>query len=320
MGLLDGKRLLITGVITDASIAFSVARLAQEQGAKVVLTGYGRMSLVERVAKRLPQPPPVIELDVSRRRAAGLARRPRPRARRRPRRRRALDRVRAGVLPGRRLPGHAVGGRRDRGARVDLLAEVAGRRPACRCSASRAARSSGMTSTPRWPGRPTTGWAWPRPGWSRRRATWPASSARAASGSTSISAGPLRTMAAKSIPGFSAFEDAWDGPGAAGLGQQRHRAGRPQRRRPAVGLVPGHHRRDRPRRRRLPRDGRLMHAAYDALLAAVLRRTRGPRRRHAVPAQRHARAGASPTSGSPRSPSTTSTSTASRRSTSRTGR
>src|SRR3954449_2308110 len=65
MGLLDGKRLLITGVITDASIAFSIAKLAQEQGAQVVLTGYGRMSLVERVAGRLPTKPPVIELDVA---------------------------------------------------------------------------------------------------------------------------------------------------------------------------------------------------------------------------------------------------------------
>src|ERR671931_1607313 len=65
MGLLDGKRLLVTGVITDASIAFSIARLAQEQGATLVLTGFGRMSLVERVAKTLPDPPPVIELDVT---------------------------------------------------------------------------------------------------------------------------------------------------------------------------------------------------------------------------------------------------------------
>ncbi|MGH3620859.1 MAG: enoyl-ACP reductase FabI [Sciscionella sp.] len=63
-GLLDGKRLLITGVITDASIAFHVARMAQEQGAEVVLTGYGRISLVQRVAKRLPSQAPVIELDV----------------------------------------------------------------------------------------------------------------------------------------------------------------------------------------------------------------------------------------------------------------
>ncbi|GAB3449827.1 enoyl-ACP reductase FabI [Actinophytocola sediminis] len=63
-GLLEGKRLLITGVITDASIAFHAARMAQEQGASVVLTGFGRMSLVERIAKRLPKPAPVIELDV----------------------------------------------------------------------------------------------------------------------------------------------------------------------------------------------------------------------------------------------------------------
>ncbi|MET0234435.1 MAG: enoyl-ACP reductase FabI [Kibdelosporangium sp.] len=64
-GLLEGKRLLITGVITDASIAFHVARIAQEQGAEVVLTGYGRLSLVQRIAQRLPKPAPVIELDVS---------------------------------------------------------------------------------------------------------------------------------------------------------------------------------------------------------------------------------------------------------------
>ena len=64
-GLLDGKRLLITGVITDASIAFTAAKLAQENGATVVLTGFGRLSLVERIAKRLPQPAPVIELDVT---------------------------------------------------------------------------------------------------------------------------------------------------------------------------------------------------------------------------------------------------------------
>jgi enoyl-[acyl-carrier protein] reductase I len=60
-----GKRLLITGVITDQSIAYTVARLAQEQGATVVLTGYGRVSLVERFAKRLPDGAPVIELDVT---------------------------------------------------------------------------------------------------------------------------------------------------------------------------------------------------------------------------------------------------------------
>jgi enoyl ACP reductase len=64
-GLLDGKRLLITGVITDASIAFHAAKVAQEQGAQVVLTGFGRMRLVERIAQRLPAEAPVIELDVT---------------------------------------------------------------------------------------------------------------------------------------------------------------------------------------------------------------------------------------------------------------
>ncbi len=65
MGLLDGKRLLITGVITDASIAFAVAKQAQLEGAQVILTGFGRLSLVNRVAGKLPQPAPVIELDVT---------------------------------------------------------------------------------------------------------------------------------------------------------------------------------------------------------------------------------------------------------------
>jgi len=64
--LLQDKRLVITGVLTDSSIAYSVARLAQEQGAEIVLTSFGRaMRITERVAKRLPQPPEVIELDVS---------------------------------------------------------------------------------------------------------------------------------------------------------------------------------------------------------------------------------------------------------------
>lgn len=57
-GLLDGKQLVITGVITESSIAYAVARLAQEEGAKIVLTAYGRPSLVARLARRLPEEPP----------------------------------------------------------------------------------------------------------------------------------------------------------------------------------------------------------------------------------------------------------------------
>jgi enoyl ACP reductase len=64
--LLDGKKLLITGVLTDDSIAFSVARVAQEAGAEVLLTGVGRgMSLTQRVAKKLPSTPDVLEMDVN---------------------------------------------------------------------------------------------------------------------------------------------------------------------------------------------------------------------------------------------------------------
>ncbi|MFJ9815447.1 enoyl-ACP reductase FabI [Streptomyces sp. NPDC101151] len=64
-GILAGKRILVTGVVTDASIAFHVARIAQEEGAEVLLTGFGRLTLIERIAARLPKPVPVIELDVT---------------------------------------------------------------------------------------------------------------------------------------------------------------------------------------------------------------------------------------------------------------
>src|SRR3954453_1623007 len=66
MGLLDGKNIVITGVLTDASLAFGVAPLAQEEGADIVLTGAGRaLSLTERVARKLPKPVEVFELDVT---------------------------------------------------------------------------------------------------------------------------------------------------------------------------------------------------------------------------------------------------------------
>lgn len=64
--LLDGKRLLITGALNDKSIGWHVARVAIEEGAEVVLTGFGRgISLTQRVAKRLPVTPDVIELDIN---------------------------------------------------------------------------------------------------------------------------------------------------------------------------------------------------------------------------------------------------------------
>ena len=64
--MLEGKRLVVTGVLTDASIAYSVARMAQEQGAEIVLTSFGRaMRLTQRAARKLPETPDVLELDVN---------------------------------------------------------------------------------------------------------------------------------------------------------------------------------------------------------------------------------------------------------------
>jgi enoyl-[acyl-carrier protein] reductase I len=66
VGLLDGKKLLITGVLTDASLAFAVAKLAQEEGAEIVLSGAGRaLSLTKRTARKLPTEPEVLEIDVT---------------------------------------------------------------------------------------------------------------------------------------------------------------------------------------------------------------------------------------------------------------
>jgi enoyl-[acyl-carrier protein] reductase I len=64
--LLEGKKLLVTGVLTRESIAFAAARSVQEQGAEIVLTSFGRaMGLTEKVARRLPRPPDVLEMDAN---------------------------------------------------------------------------------------------------------------------------------------------------------------------------------------------------------------------------------------------------------------
>ena len=66
MGILEGKKVLITGVLTEASIAFSAAKLAQEQGAEVLLSSFGRMlPITQKIAQRLPKPCEVIELDAT---------------------------------------------------------------------------------------------------------------------------------------------------------------------------------------------------------------------------------------------------------------
>jgi enoyl-[acyl-carrier protein] reductase I len=64
--LLEGKKLLITGVLTPQSIAFAAAQAAQEQGAQIVLTNFGRtVSITQKTARRLPDPPDVLEMDAN---------------------------------------------------------------------------------------------------------------------------------------------------------------------------------------------------------------------------------------------------------------
>jgi enoyl-[acyl-carrier protein] reductase I len=210
VGLLDGKRLLITGVITDQSIAFSVARVAQEQGAQVVLTGFGRMSLVERVAKKLPHPAPVIELDVtSEEQLAGLA-----------------DSVREhvdgldGVLHSIGFaPASCLGGGFLDAPWTDVATAVQVSTYSFKSLAVAALPLIGDA------GGSIVGLtfdatvAWPAYDWMGVAKAGLESASRYLARELGprkirvnlIAAGPIRTMAAKSIPGFSAFEDAWDG-------------------------------------------------------------------------------------------------------------
>lgn len=65
-GLLDGKRVLVAGVLTEASLGFATAKAAQEQGAQVIVSNFGRgMGITRRVIKKLPTEPPLLELDVT---------------------------------------------------------------------------------------------------------------------------------------------------------------------------------------------------------------------------------------------------------------
>jgi enoyl ACP reductase len=208
MGLLEGKRILVTGVLTDQSIAFHVARLAQEQGATVVLSSQARtLRLVERIAKRLPSEAPVVELDVtSDDDLAALPERVGAHVD-------ALD----GVLHSIGFaPESALGGNflhtewPDVAVAMQISAfSLKSLTVACRPLLTPGSSVVGLTfdATVAWP---TYDWM---------------GVAKAAFESTSrylardmggdgvrvnlVAAGPIRTMAAKSIPGFEQFEAMW---------------------------------------------------------------------------------------------------------------
>ena len=218
MGLLDGKRLLITGVITDASLAFHAAKIAQEQGAQVVLTGFGRLRLVERIAQRLPRPAPVVELDVSNQEQ--------------------LDSLAVRLvehlaeLPGVDDPGldgvlHSIGFAPQTclGEGAFLNAPWADVATTIQVSAYSLKSLATATLPLLSAGASIVGMdfdnrqAWPAYDWMGVAKSTLESVTRYLARDLGpqgirvnlVAAGPVKTMAAKSIPGFSAFEDAWDG-------------------------------------------------------------------------------------------------------------
>ena len=211
-GLLEGKRILVTGVLTDDSLAYSVADLAQREGADIVLTGAGRgLSLTRRVAKHLERPPDVLELDVTvpsqvedvaadlRERWGGLDG--------------VLHSI--GFAPAACLGGGFLdAGWEDVKVAIEISAYslkllAAGLRPLMQAAGGGSIVGLDFDATVAWPGYDWMGVA------------------KAALESTSrylarelgpdrirvnlVAAGPVKTMAAKSIPGFSLFEDVWDG-------------------------------------------------------------------------------------------------------------
>lgn len=208
MGILEGKRILVTGVLTDQSIAFHVARLAQEQGASVVLTSFGRaLSLTRRTASRLGAEAPVIELDVtSREDLSALESRVREH----------LDGL-DGVLHSIGFaPESALGGRflttpwDDVSTALEVSAySLASLSVACRPLLVPGSSIVGLDFDATV--------AWPTYDWMGVAKAALESTARYLArdlGNSGIrvnlvAAGPIRTMAAKSIPGFEDFESVW---------------------------------------------------------------------------------------------------------------
>jgi enoyl-[acyl-carrier protein] reductase I len=205
--LLQGKKVLITGVLKDSSIAFHVAKLAQQEGAEVVLTSFGRaMKITQAIAKRLPSTPVIVELDVTNQEHLdSLAERLGEH----------VDRL-DGVL-------HSIG-YAPPGAFDFLGASWEDVSTALQASAY-SLKALAMATLPLMPqGGSLVGLtfdaqlAWPIYDWM--------GVAKAAFESTSrycardlgpkgvrvnlVAAGPIRTTAANSVPGFSTFEDSWN--------------------------------------------------------------------------------------------------------------
>jgi enoyl-[acyl-carrier protein] reductase I len=208
-GILEGKRILVAGVTMDSSIGFATAKQAQEQGATVLISNFGRaLGITRRIAKRLPVEPPVLELDVADEgHLAALPDAVREHVD-------GLDGVVHSIAYGN--PETLLGGKFLDGPWSDVAQAVQ--------VSAYSLKSLAMACRPLMgPGSSVVGLtfdatvAWPAYDWM--------GVAKAALESTSrylardlgpegirvnlVSAGPLRTLAAKAIPGFEELESMW---------------------------------------------------------------------------------------------------------------
>ncbi|MCL8025817.1 enoyl-ACP reductase FabI [Nocardioides bruguierae] len=209
MGILDGKRILVAGVTMDTSIGFATAKIAQEQGATVLISNFGRaLGITKRIAKRLPVEPPVLELDVTDpehlERLPDLVREHVD----------GLDGVVHSIAYGN--PTTLLGGKFLTGPWEDVSQAVqvsayslASLTNACRPLMSEGGSVVGMTfdATVAWPAYDWMGVA---------KAGLESTSRYLAKNLGSegirvnlVSAGPLKTLAAKAIPGFEDLEELW---------------------------------------------------------------------------------------------------------------
>ena len=209
MGILDGKRILVAGVTLDTSIGFATAKVAQEQGATVLISNFGRaLGITRRIAKRLPAEPPVLELDVTDpEHLAALPDKIREHVD-------GLDGVVHSIAYGN--PETILGGRFLDGPWEDVSSSLH--------ISAYSLKSLATTCMPLMgPGSSIVGLtfdatiAWPGYDWMGVAKAALESTARYLARDLGpkgirvnlVSAGPLKTLAAKAIPGFEKFEEPW---------------------------------------------------------------------------------------------------------------
>ena len=212
MGLLDGKRILVAGVTMDSSIGFATAKVAQEQGATVLISNFGRaLGITRRIAKRLPVEPPVLELDVTDEdHLAGLA----DQVREHLGAEAGLDGVVHSIAYGN--PETLLGGKFLTGPWADVAQAVQvsayslmSLTNACRPLLAEGGSVVGLTFD--------ASVAWPAYDWMGVAKAGLESCARYLARDLGpegirvnlVSAGPLKTLAAKAIPGFEDLESMW---------------------------------------------------------------------------------------------------------------